>query len=191
MFETTRRVLFDYSAAGVDDGLGAQAEDELVDAERDLKHMRIAFQDAADSAEAHDDGASEVLNEIVCSVCGFNHDRDSSAACEGCEGVRLADWIERVGQERLEAQSVVECRYTLAQVKAMGWMPPGLARANVQGFDEHETRADLEQARATRAEETLRQIYEAVVVGRQGEVAAREIVDNYFAAEAASTEPDA
>jgi hypothetical protein len=49
-----------------------------------------------------DAGRAAVLYEIVCSVCGENHDRDESAACDGCEAITFVEWTHRV-RERVKA----------------------------------------------------------------------------------------
>ena len=56
----------------------------------------------AAEAEGYDAGQAAIWDEIVCSVCGRNHDRDESAACEGCEAVAFSEWAASAGA-RLEA----------------------------------------------------------------------------------------
>ena len=55
----------------------------------------------ADLDRAFDDGREAVLGEVVCSVCGWNHDRDESAACEGCEAVRFDEWVKSMHERAL------------------------------------------------------------------------------------------
>lgn len=48
----------------------------------------------AERADTWDEAQSAIWDETVCSVCGRNHDRDESAACDGCEPVSFRDWVE-------------------------------------------------------------------------------------------------
>lgn len=63
-----------------------------------LKQRSDIRQDAYD--RGYDAGREAVLGAIVCSVCGFDHDRDESAACEGCEPIRLDEWVAKTSDER-------------------------------------------------------------------------------------------
>lgn len=56
------------------------------------------------AAHTFDEGVESVWNEIVCSVCGRNHDRDESAACPGCEPVPFVEWFQHVSR-RLIAEA--------------------------------------------------------------------------------------
>jgi hypothetical protein len=72
-------------------GTGPRIVSELLEEVAALEAELAAAQERADTA--FDAGRESVLGEVVCSVCGWNHDRDESAACEGCEAVRFDEWV--------------------------------------------------------------------------------------------------
>lgn len=54
-----------------------------------------------DYARGYDEGQADIWDAIVCSVCGWNHDRDESAACDDCEPVTFREWVDAMRAREL------------------------------------------------------------------------------------------
>lgn len=82
--------------------------------ERETKLTEDQYREA--HAQGFDDGLEAVWSEPVCSVCGLNHDRDESAACDGCEVVSFQQWVaaQRTEEPRKQrfTKNGAECRLT-------------------------------------------------------------------------------
>jgi hypothetical protein len=89
-------------------------------------------------AEWFDKGVESVWDEVVCSVCGQNHDRDESAACDGCEAITFQEWVERTETRLAKAQAELE-------------------RADEDHF-EHLKAVEIERTRADAAEARLAKV---------------------------------
>jgi hypothetical protein len=115
-----------------------------------LARSWLARRDEKD--QEFDAGRDAVLGEIVCSVCGENHDRDESAACDGCEAITFEEWTRRAKAELLAQRDVVAAAREFVGPKPLDYLrcsPSLVALLNaLDALDALDDRGDPARVRA-------------------------------------------